>query len=227
MRRFLFSTPRTLTLALALVCATGMLLLSGCSFLDPGAPLSQVLASPKLPGKNDGPPITREVTIMLPLTGDDLNSDRMAVLINGFEVRYLDGMKWTSATPWMMQRLLLESLESTRALAAVSEEGSNLISDVRLAVDIKRFYLRYDTPDATPKVEIVMNARLMDMAASTMLGTTTISALQECAGSGTQHIVAAYNLALTKVLADSSDWVLSTLRAKQPQDMNTREGKRP
>ncbi len=190
---------------------------AGCGkILDPGPPLNQVLLSARMPAKVQGPTLPLQLVVSQPTSANDLSGDRIAALMNGYEVRYLDSAKWANAVPDMVQRLLVDSLEATGGIAGVGTDDSGLDPQVRLSCDIKRFYLRYQEPGKAPVAEISLRLRLIDLRSGKALGNTAIDTAQQSAGESPQELVAAFSIAASKALAQNSDWVLATL-AKAPQ----------
>ncbi len=187
------------------------LMLSACAVLDPGAPLNQVLLAPRMPKATQAPPLPLQLVVAYPTAGNDIATDRIAGLLHGYEIRYLDSAKWAAFVPDFMQRLLVDSLEASKAFSGVGNSESGLSGQVMLSMDIRRFYLRYDGADKPPMADISLHMRLVDLRTGTALGNTTIDAAVISTGESTRELVEAVNQALSEALAKNSAWVLSML----------------
>ncbi len=204
---------RALTLPQCLMTLAGLFLLcfalTGCAkILDPGPPISRVLLSPELPKSSAASGVLpQQVLVARPTVADDLNTDRIAALFNGLEIKYLSKARWTASVPAMVQRLMIESLESTNRLAGVGDEGSGLSSQLRLSTDIKRFYLRYDNA-SQPVAEVMVTLRLVDMKTGASLGFTSLQARENAKSEDIKDLTFAFDAAASRVLAQSSAWVL-------------------
>ena len=182
--------------------------LAGCGkFLDPGPPLPQVLLNPELPGPATDTAMPLQVLVTRPEAGSDINTDRIAALFDGLKVKYLTSARWASPAPGMLQRLMVDSLESSKCFSGVGDEASGLTSQLRLSMDIKRFYLRYDA-GAKPVVDIAVTLRLVNLQTGSSLGFTRIETTQAAQSEDLRDLIDAFNAATGRVLKQSSAWVL-------------------
>ncbi len=194
------------------------LLLPGCGkILDPGAPITQVLLAARMPAPAQGKALPYQLVVSQPVAGSDIAGDRIAGLMHGYEVRYLDSAKWSARVPDMLQRLLVDSLEAANVLAGVGTDESGLDPQIRLSTDITRFYLLYGQPGKPPVAEVSFRARLTDLRSGTALGNTFVEAAQPSAGETPQELIAAFSMAVSRALAKNSEWVAATLSAIPPK----------
>ena len=110
-RRFLFLA---LLLCLSVVCT------ACAALMDPGPPPSRLQLHPTLPKAQAGPPVNKQLVVALPTAGRELESDAIALVFSGREVRYLSGARWTGTVPRLLQRFFVEAFESSQALAGVA-----------------------------------------------------------------------------------------------------------
>lgn len=191
-----------------LLCSVFAVSLGGCAVLDPGPPMGQVILPIHMPPAQEANRMPVQVLVAHPVTDSATRTDRILALMNGYEIKALDSAKWASPVPWIVQRLLIDSLESTRRFAAVGWEESPMESSIRLATDLRRFYLRYDGGDPVPTVDITLILTLTDLDTSKVFARTIISAEQRCAGNNIKEFVAAFSSAMTKVLGQSNEWAV-------------------
>ena len=187
--------------------------LSGCAVLDPGPPMAQVILPVRLQVAEISDRIPIQLIVSLPVADGATGSDRIMALMNGFEVRALDTAKWVSPAPLMVQRLLIDSLEATRRIEAVGLEESGMDAKVRLAADLRRFFLRYDSPDAPPTAEIVLIFSLSDLTTGKAFARKMIKVDQPCTANTLQEFVAAFSVGMSRVLSQSNEWVVAHLEA--------------
>ena len=195
----------------ALVCLC-LLWSGGCSgVLDPGPALRHLLLSPELPARTHSDPAPFQLAVAMPDAGNDINTDRIAALFAGYEVRYLGTAKWAEPVPRMLQRLLVESLEVSGVAAGVSADDSGFVPQIRLACDVKRFYLRY--PDnGGAEVEVAALMRLLDLRSGKVLGHKLLQTRGKAADHSRQEMVRAFDSAVGVLLSQNSLWTGEVLR---------------
>ena len=196
------------TLTRILVCSVVAVFMSGCAILDPGPPMAQVILPVRMTPAQEANRMPVQVLVGHPVTDTASGTDRILALTNGYEIKALDSAKWASPVPWIVQRLLIDSLESTRRFAAVGWEESSMETSIRLSTDLRRFYLRYEAGNPVPTVDITLILTLTDLNTSKVFARTIISAEQQCAGNNVKEFVAAFSSAMTKVLGQSNEWAV-------------------
>ena len=190
-------------------------LLSGCAgLLDPGAPMTQVILPVQITVAATSNRMPMQVLVAHPVADTATGTDRIMALMNGYEVRALDSAKWVASVPWLVQRSLIDSLEASRRLQAVGWEESSLDAKVRLTTDIRRFYLRYDTQDAPPTVDIRLIFSLVDMNTAKIISRKVIAIEQQCTNNSVHEFVAAFSECMTKILEQTNAWVIDVLEAR-------------
>lgn len=185
--------------------------LSGCALLDPGPPPAQVIMPIQQKVARESNRMPASILVDHPIADGAAGSDRILALLNGYEVRALDRAKWVSPVPWMVQRLIIDALEASRRLESVGWEESVSDATIKLQTDIRRFFLRYDAVDKPPVADLTIIFSLVDMQTSRTFGRTVVSVEQQCQGNSVAEFVAAYTLGMTKVLNQSSEWVLRSI----------------
>ena len=192
-----------------------LLLLPGCAGLfDPGPPMASVILPVKMPEPSTRGRMPLQLLVARPAADESNRTDRIMALMNGFEVRALDTAKWVSPVPQMVQRQLVDSLESTRRFAAVGWEESNLDARFRLGTDIRRFYLRYDANNAAPVADIVMVFTLVNPETGKVAARKLVRVEEQCAGNSVKEFVDAFGRGMTGVLATASQWTAESLDAE-------------
>jgi ABC-type uncharacterized transport system auxiliary subunit len=112
----------------------------------------------------------------------------------------------------MLRRLLVDSLEASRGLAGVGDEGSGLSVQALLFTDIKRFHLHYE-PGKAPYAYVALSLRLTELRTGAALGGVLLEATRQSADDSPRALVAAFGAAVSEALEKSNAWVLQTLAA--------------
>ncbi|CAK7030460.1 MAG: hypothetical protein DELT_02764 [Desulfovibrio sp.] len=194
--RFLLCLALTAPLALPL---------AGCALLDPGPPMAQVILPVQMPVAAQANRMPVQILVAHPVTDAATGTDRILALMHGFEIKALDSAKWASPIPWIVQRLLIDSLESSLRFGAVGWEESSMDASIRLSTDLRRFFLRYDGGEY-PVADVALILTLTDMTTSKVFARTIITGEQRCAGNNVKEFVAAFSSVMAKVLSESNEW---------------------
>ncbi len=200
------------------------LFLSGCAgLLDPGPPISNVILPAQMPAPSSAGRLPVQILVTRPAADAATGTDRIMALMNGFEIKALDSAKWVDPVPQIIQRQVVDSLESTRRFAAVDWEASNLDAKFRLATDLRRFYLRYDSPGKAPTADVLMVFALINPDTGAILARRLARVEEQCGGNSLKDFVAAFSEAMTKVLAETSQWVIEVVESQPQQTVGTRK----
>lgn len=195
---------RLARIPLSLVLA---LLLGGCAMLDPGPPVPRILLPVRTETAKEADRMPVQLLVSHPVTDTALQSDRILALMNGYEIRAFDSARWAASISWMVQRLLVDSLEDTRRFAAVGSEESIMDGSIRLSTEVRRFYLRYEDGEPAPTADIAIILTLADPHARATFARAVFSARERCAGNSLHDFVAAFATAMSRILEESNEWV--------------------
>ena len=204
MKRTIVALRFGVLLPVLLMLATGLF---GCGkFLDPGPPIPRVVLNPELPASTPASALPLQILVARPEAGNDIDTERIAAIFDGFTIKYLGNARWALPAPVMLQRLMVESLEAASCFSGVGDESSGLTSQLRLSMDIRRFHLRYD-PNAQPVVDMALTLRLVDLKTGTSLGFTRLEATQPAKSEELRDLIEAFNTVVSRMLKQGSAWV--------------------
>ena len=190
------------------------LLLAGCSaMLDPGPPPVRLRLAPSMPERQTGTALNKQLTVAEPLAGREIDTDSIALVFNGREVRYLAGARWTGTASFLVQRFVVEALEAANILRGVSNEIAGAAADARLLTDIRQFGLEYSSEDATPEAVFDATLRLLNLPDGKILGTRAVKARVPATGRDQAALARAVENAVTKALAEIPLWIAGQMRA--------------
>lgn len=188
---------------------------TGCAgLLDPGPPIAQVILPVRMPVTAQAERLPAQLLVIRPVADAAAGSDRIMALMHGYELRALSSARWASPVPALVQRLLVDSLESTRRLEAVGWEDSGMDAAFRLTTDVRSFYLRYEAPEKPPAAEVALVLGLTETGSGKFLGYKRITVERPCAGNSVPEFVAAFSLAMGEALEQSSEWVIGSIAEK-------------
>lgn len=198
--------------SICIFCFVVLLSGGGCSLLDVPPPLSQVLLAPVPPPRPEtaGPSTGMQLVVAEPVADGVASSDRISAVFNGYEVRFLAGVRWTAPAPRLLQRLFVESLYGSGLFAGVGEAGGAMRSDLRLSTDVRRFGLRYREAK-TPVVEAAFTFRLVDARSGSVLGTLSLRDEENTAEDSVSHYMLAFNTMMSRVLGALNAWTAKTV----------------
>jgi ABC-type uncharacterized transport system, auxiliary component len=195
-----------------LLCA--VLLLSSCvsGMLNPGPPPTRLALSPALPGALPGLPVDKQLVVAVPVSGSELDTDRIVLVFSGREVRSLAQARWTGSAPTLFRAKMIEALESTGSLRGIGDEMAGLSADARLLTDLRKFALYYENEGGTPVAVIEAGFRLLNLRDGRIAGALTVAGRAAAAGNGEAELARAMEEAMKKVLDELAPWVVGEMR---------------
>lgn len=214
----MISYSRTITgFRSGLAALTAVLLLAvmlqGCAaILDPGPPPARMQLNPALPGPVTGSPVNKQLIITMPTAGRDLDNDGVALLFKGREVRYLSGVRWTGTVPQLVQRAVIDGLQSSGLLHGVAADTDGISANARLISDIKQFCLEYRDDDSPPVALFSATFRLVDIRDGSILGTRVTQTSVPASGKERTQLIGAMETCLGQAMADVTPWILEGMR---------------
>lgn len=200
--------------ALALCGLCCLLLACGAcaAMLDPGPPPPRLQLRPALPAPRAEAPLNKQLVVALPTAGRELETDRIALLFKGREVRFLAEARWTGSVPHLLQRHIVEAFEASRALAGVSDEVAGIVAHAKLLTDVKMFGLEYASDGATPTACFSANFRLLDLYSGKILAVRSLETRAPAGGREPADLAVACEKALSAALSELTAWTAETLR---------------
>lgn len=191
----------------------GMLLVSGCSGLlslsEATAPVDLYLLTPKSTFDPNLPRIRQQIVVTEPTATAAISNDRITVQPTPLEVRFLPGARWVDRAPLIIQSLMIESFENSGKVDAVGRSAIGLRADYLVVADVREFQaIISDTenPDAPLVANVRLNIKIVEADSDTIVASRSIEKLQASASDDANDIVAAFDLALGRVLKASVEW---------------------
>jgi cholesterol transport system auxiliary component len=160
----------------------------------------------------------QQLTISEPRSGQIHNSNRIAVRPRPDELRVYGGVAWRDPTPRMLQEALLRAFEDARAFRAVGRQGSGLRGELLLLIDLRRFEAVYDTPEASPRAMVELQATLLQGSRGSAIGSTRIEASRPVNGKEPPQVVAALSAAAAEAIDQLVRWTHEQAPAEAEQE---------
>jgi cholesterol transport system auxiliary component len=188
--------------------------LAGCAALSPGSAPRIFQLRPTLPPALVSTPGAKngQIIVALPTAARLLDSDHVALLFHGREIRRLADARWDSSVPRMTQRGLIDSLEASGAFRGVADESAGIIANLKLLSEVRAFWLRYENETAPPTAEVCLSAQLLNLADGKIVASQTFQTAAPANGPDAPALAAACETALSRVLADIAFWTSTHAR---------------
>lgn len=194
----------------ALVLALGFVL-SACALPKPGDPPRLFSLTPKSTFEQPERPLDLQLAIAEPHAGRALQTDRIALRPAPLEFRYVKDARWAGTAPDMIQTLLMESFENSRALRAVDRETNIPRSDYLLLVDLREFQAD-DYGGGPPQANVRLTLKLVRLPEARIVASEGFGAEVPAARRGSLHdLIEAFDTALGKVLKRSVAWTIERM----------------
>ena len=186
-------------------------LLSACSnIIGPPESAPLYLLSPRNPSARSGSPVRWQLTVVLPVAPDSLDTTRIMLTQPNGQMDYYASANWQDRLPFLVQGSLVEALEESGRMPAVGRDTEGLKSDFLLITDIRAFQARYDTADVAPTAMVRIVAKMVAARTRTIVLTVDAHNETQATQNSVAAVVAAFNQALSVVQAAIVDAVLKT-----------------
>ena len=212
MTRWQYGRRAVLRTTAALAAGAG---LAGCGaarvlLLDEPARLFTL--TPKSTFEGPLPTVGWQLLIETPVAANALDSVRIALYDNPFEIQYFAAIAWSARAPAMVQTLLVESFENSNRIVAVGRETVGLRANYVLKTELREFQAEYAGPEdlgvRPPTVRVRINAKLVRVPERTIIGSLNFESLETAAGPMVDAVIPAFDEALGTVMGDIVEWTL-------------------
>lgn len=209
-------SSRKFSMASFVFIATAVFLLgtAGCSFLLPsGTPFVRLQLSPILPERIVQEPMAKQIVVAMPTAGQEFAGDAVVLLFGEREIRHLAGYRWTDRLPDLVQRFLIDALQSTGAFRGVGGDASGIAADLRVLADLRQFSVQYASEQAVPVAVFGATFRLLDFSSGKIIGEKIVDVAVPATGRSTEQLAGAVEKALGEGLKEFAVWVVDVAGA--------------
>lgn len=184
---------------------------AGCSgLLGGGGPPTALYALTALNNFGSSrPPLRTQILIDKPSSSDALDTVRIALRRNQLSFDYYADSAWTDPAPRMIQGLLVDSLQRSGRVTAVSRDTLAIRGDYELRIELRHFEAEYNGDAPLPTVRIELGLILVHVDDRAIVGTHTVTTSTQPAKNDVPSIVAAFDEALHAAMRDTLTWTLA------------------
>jgi ABC-type uncharacterized transport system auxiliary subunit len=186
--------------------------LSACSLVSRPAATTLIAIRtpvPELPLFEKALPV--QLLVTTPDANDGLKSDRIALLFEEREIKFLADAKWEAPVPVLIQRQIIRYLDATGAFSAVGSENLGLQSRYRLQSDLQRLHLCYAKGEDLPTAEIRLRLSVLDIAQGKILENKTLYFKENAQGNGQDQLIDALDNVIYRAMLDTARWTASLI----------------
>ncbi|MEY8097261.1 ABC-type transport auxiliary lipoprotein family protein [Falsihalocynthiibacter sp. S25ZX9] len=155
--------------------------------------------------------LPRDVIIELPSTSGALATDRIMIRPNALQAQYLPEVRWSDATPVMVQTLMLRSVEATGAVRYVGRLPLASHGDFAVVTELVDFQAELNADKQTATVQLKLIVRVIRESDAKIVASKTFRASAPSASTETQILVEAFNAASTVLFSEFAGWLPSVL----------------
>jgi len=197
---------RAVLLALA---AAGLAACAGLSTLKSVTePTDLYDLTPKSTYKSDLPKIEAQLVVEEPTAASAVDTDRIAVRPNDYQVQYFPRARWVDRAPALVQTMLVESFENTGKVAAVGRQAIGLSADFTLVTDLREFQAEVDREGAPLSVLVHLNMKIIKEPRGLIVASRSFKERVPAASDEMIAVVTAFDTALGRTMAQSVDWAV-------------------
>ena len=150
--------------------------------------------------------------IVLPVSPQSLDTDRIALTRNRTTLDYFADASWTDRTPVLLQGLLIRAFEDSGRIIGVGRDSSGLTPDYLLETDLREFEARYgEAGSQLPTVTVSLVAKLVKMPDRHIIDSIRVAEQASAARNDLASIVDAFDTAVGKVLTQVVVWTLQVM----------------
>lgn len=163
-------------------------------------------------------PAARDVTLAVgaPRAAPAIATDRIAVVRDGREVAYYADARWTERVPDLLRSALLDSFRSSGRLAGVGVREVGLSPDLRLQTTVEEFAAVAPTDSGAFEVRVAIRAQLLRHPDNMLVAARGFRAREPAASPEAGDVVAAFDRAADRAIAELVRWTLDRLPQAAP-----------
>lgn len=163
--------------------------------------------SPKSSYDPDLPEITAQLVVEEPTAASSVNTDRIAVKPNHFQVEYFPRARWVDRAPTMVQTRLVESLENTGKVGSVGRQAIGLTSDFTLVSELREFQAMLDGTGPL-NVLVQLNVKIVKEPQGLIVASRSFGHEEATESDEMLAVVGAFDRALGRTMRDAVDWTV-------------------
>jgi cholesterol transport system auxiliary component len=210
---------RFLARSCALAC--GFLTLGGCGgFFESSVPAQQayVLRLPSRPAQTEVTRVVGSVRVQRPVAGPGLDSDRIVLLRSDRRFDVYAATRWAAPAPDLMADVLVDQLRGASLFSSVLDDTAPYAPRYNLRCGLNRFESDYTRGGGTPTIEVVLDCTFGRYRDRTLLANFTARGSAVAGEDRIGAVVAAFESATGKAIAELERNVAGALAAEKPPE---------
>jgi cholesterol transport system auxiliary component len=215
MTMLIHSRPRR-----AVLLALGATGLAGCTGLATlqavTEPFDLYDLTPKSTYPADLPEITAQLVIEEPTAASAVDTDRIAVRPNPYQIEYFPRSRWVDRAPILVQTMLLESFENTGKVASVGRQMIGLSANYTLLTELREFQAEVGEGEGKPLTVLVyLNMKIVKQPEGLIIASRSFGERLPSASDKVMDVVAAFDTALGKTMGQAVDWTVRQIAERR------------
>ncbi|WP_350334872.1 ABC-type transport auxiliary lipoprotein family protein [Coralliovum pocilloporae] len=181
---------------------------AGCAALLGGEERAtfDVVAPASFDGLQSG--TSAQLLIKEPSAVSVLDSERIAIRSDAFEVSYLAKAQWTDSVPKLVQARMIQTFENSGRTRAIGRPGEGLLIDYQLAFDVRAFEA---VSDGDSRAVVRFGVKIINERNGRLVGQRVFEANAPVAGHDADLVVEGINQAFNTAADDIVRWVLQRI----------------
>jgi len=202
----------------AAIVATLLLALGGCSLLGGGEREATTIYAPdpRVTLDASAPSVSWQLMLNTPQASRMIDSSRILVQPTPGELQVYRGASWAKPPPAMLEDTLLRALEDSGRIPAVARQGTGILADYKLVLELRRFEADY-AGHAVPAAAIEFNAKLIHTRDQSIVASRTFGHGEPAAGTDIALVADAFSRGLQRLTGELALWILTEGDAHQRQ----------
>jgi cholesterol transport system auxiliary component len=155
------------------------------------------------------PAITAQLVVEEPTAASSVNTDRIAIKPNQYQVQYFPKVRWVDRAPLLVQTMLVESFENTGKVAAVGRQAIGLSSEYTLMTDLREFQAAVGEAENQPiTVTVQLNMKIVQEPQGLIIASKSFMFREPAVSSEMIAVVTAFDTALGKTMRKAVEWTV-------------------
>lgn len=147
------------------------------------------------------------LAVSTPQARPGFETAQIAYLQQPHELNYFVNSRWTTTPARMLQPLLQQALEQSTGFRAVVRSASAIPADVRLDIELIR--LQHDFTTHPSRVQITLQAQLIDVRGKRVLAVQQFDAMENAGSEDAYGGVGAANRLVQRVLGQVTEFCIT------------------
>ena len=157
-------------------------------------------------------PMPMQLVVALPEPYAGLDGERIALLLDEREVRYVSGYRWDAPAPFLAQRALVEALNGSGCFSGVGVGSDGMNAPYRLSAQIRRMHFKQDAGLHPYAVRVELSLALLNGINGKIMGRHISYAERQGDYTEPYALGAGMEQALRQTALDAAAWCWGVLK---------------